>query len=53
MLTVRDEMSNHYRGPSIDTFYQVSVQLAMRFQRKKKIEINQSKTRIAYGGRVY
>jgi hypothetical protein len=24
----RDEMSNLYRGPSIDAFYQVSVQLA-------------------------
>jgi hypothetical protein len=28
-LTDRDEMSNLYRGPSIDAFYQVSVQLAV------------------------
>jgi hypothetical protein len=27
----RDEMSNHYRGPSIDASYQVSVHLAKRF----------------------
>jgi hypothetical protein len=27
----RDEMSNRYRGPSIDAFYQVSVHLAKRF----------------------
>ena len=35
LLTVRDEMSNIYRGPSIDASYQVSVHLAKRFQRKK------------------
>jgi hypothetical protein len=28
-------MSNHYRGPSIDAFYQVSVQLALRYQRRR------------------
>jgi hypothetical protein len=28
LLMDRDEMSNLYRGPSIDTFYQVSVHLA-------------------------
>jgi hypothetical protein len=27
-------MSNHYRGPSIDASYQVSVNLAKRFQRR-------------------
>jgi hypothetical protein len=31
----RDEMSNRYRGPSIDTPYQVSVHLAERFQRRR------------------
>jgi hypothetical protein len=31
----RDEMSNLYKGPSIDTSYQVSDQLALRFQRKR------------------
>ena len=35
MLTDRDEMSNLYRGPSIDASYQVLVHLAMRFQRKR------------------
>ena len=30
----RDEMSNLYRGPSIDASYQVSVHLAKRFQRR-------------------
>jgi hypothetical protein len=29
-----DEMSNLYRGPSIDVSYQVSVHLAEGFQRK-------------------
>jgi hypothetical protein len=44
LLTDRDEMSNLYRGPSIDASYQVSVHLAKWFQRRrfKKIciEIN-------------
>jgi hypothetical protein len=31
----RDEISNRYRGPSIDAFYQVSVHLAKRFQRRR------------------
>ena len=33
LLTDRDEMSNLYKGPSIDDFYQVSVHLANWFQR--------------------
>ena len=35
MLTDQDEMSNIYRGPSIDASYQVSVHLAKRFQRRR------------------
>jgi hypothetical protein len=35
LLTDRDKMSNHYRGPSIDAIYQVSVHLAKRFQRRR------------------
>ena len=35
MLTNRAEMSNLYRGPSIDASYQVSVDLAKRFQRRR------------------
>jgi hypothetical protein len=31
----RDEMSNLYRGPSIDASYQISEQLALRFQRRR------------------
>ena len=32
LLTDRDEIINLYRGPSIDASYQVSVQLAKKFQ---------------------
>jgi hypothetical protein len=52
LLTDRDEMSNLYRGPSIDTSYQVSVHLAKRFQRRIFKKIGQSETRIACGGHV-
>ena len=38
---------------SIDTFYQVSVHLAKRFQRRRFLKIGQSETRIACGGHVY
>jgi hypothetical protein len=36
LSTDRDEMSNLYRGPSIDASYQVSVHLAKWFQRRFK-----------------
>jgi hypothetical protein len=35
LLTDRDEMSNLYRGPSIDASYQVSVHLAKWFRRRR------------------
>ena len=35
LLTNRDEMSNLYRGPSIHAFYQISVHLGKRFQRRR------------------
>ena len=35
MLTDRDEMSTLYKGPSIDASYQVSVQLAEGFQKRR------------------
>ena len=35
LLTDRDELSNFYRGPSIDASYQVSVHLAKWFQRRR------------------
>ena len=34
LLTDRDEMSNVYRGPSIDASYQVSIYLAKWFRRR-------------------
>ena len=34
LLTDRDEISNLYRGPSIDASYQVLVHLAKGFQRR-------------------
>jgi hypothetical protein len=34
LITDRNEMSILYRGPSIDTSYQVSVHLAKRFQKR-------------------
>jgi hypothetical protein len=46
------QMSNPYRGPSIDDSYKVSVYLAKLFQRRGFLEINQSETRIACGGHV-
>ena len=50
LLTNRDEISNRYRGPSVDASYQVSVHLATRFQRRRFVKIGQSETRIACGG---
>jgi hypothetical protein len=47
----RNEQS--YRWYSIEAFYQVSDHLAKRFQRRRILEINQSETRIAYGGHVW
>ena len=35
LLTDRDEMSNLYRGPSINASYQVSVHLTKRFWRRR------------------
>ena len=35
LLMDRDEISNLYREPPIDASYQVSVHLAMRFQRRR------------------
>jgi len=35
LLMDQDEMSNRYRGPSIDASYQVSVYYAKQFQRRR------------------
>ena len=40
------------RGLSIDASYHVSDHMAMRFQRRRFLEIDQSETRIACGGHV-
>jgi hypothetical protein len=40
------------RGFSIDASYQVSDHLAMRFQRRRFLEIDQSETKIDCGGHV-
>jgi hypothetical protein len=52
LLMDRDEISNLYRGPSIDASYQVLVHLAKRFQRRSFLKIGQSETRITCGGHV-
>jgi hypothetical protein len=52
LLTDREEMSILYRGPSIDSSYQVSVHLAKWFWRRRFKKIGQSETRIACGGHV-
>ena len=41
LLTNRDEMINLYRGPSIHAFYQISVHLGKRFQRRRIFFRNQ------------
>jgi hypothetical protein len=53
LLTDWDQMSRLYRGPSIDTIYQVTVYLAKRCKRRGFcLEIDQSETRIACGSHV-
>ena len=52
LLTDQDEISNIYRGTSIDASYHVSVHLAKQFQRRRFLEIDQPETGIAYGGHV-
>ena len=52
LLTIGAEMSNLYRGTSIDAFYQVLIYLAKRFQRRRLLEIDQSETRIICGGHI-
>ena len=51
LLTDQNDMSNPYRGPSIDVFYQVLVHLAKLFLRRF-LEIDQSETRIACGAHI-
>ena len=53
LLTDWDEMSNRHRGHCIDASYQVSVNLAKLFQRRRLKKIDQSETRIVCGGHVW
>jgi hypothetical protein len=46
LLIDRDEISNLYRGPSIDASYKVSVHLAKGFQRRRFLKIGQSKKKL-------
>ena len=48
----QNEMSNNYRGPSIDASYQISVHLAKQFQRRRFLEIDQSEIRTACDGPI-
>jgi hypothetical protein len=41
-------MIDIYRGPSMVASYQVSVQMAKLFQRRRFLEIDQTETSIAY-----
>jgi hypothetical protein len=43
LLTDQDEISNLYRGPSIDASYQVLDHLGKQFQRRRFYKIDQSK----------
>ena len=52
LLSDLDKMSILYRGPFIDASYQVSVHLEKLFQRRRLLQIDQSETRIAFGGHV-
>lgn len=50
MLTDWDKMANLHRGPSRDAFYDVSVHLTQRFQRRRFIfEIDKPVTGNPYG----
>jgi hypothetical protein len=47
------EMSNPYKGATIDAFYQVSCYLTLSgFREKAVLEIDPSETIIVYGGHV-
>ena len=43
LLMDRDEISNLYRGPSIDASYKFSVHLAKRFQRRRFFKLGYQK----------
>jgi hypothetical protein len=52
-LTFHSVLNKLYTEPSIGASYQISIHLAIRFQRRRFfLEINQSETIIACGGHV-
>jgi hypothetical protein len=49
----RDEMSNFFRGPSIDAFYQIAVHFGISgFKGVEFKKIDQSETSIACGSHL-
>jgi hypothetical protein len=52
LLMDLDEMSNLYRGPSVDASYQVSVHLAEGFQRRKCEKLTDDRRRTPSDGKV-
>jgi hypothetical protein len=51
-LTFHSPLKKLNTEPSIGASHQISVHLAMQFQRRRFLEIGQSETRIAYGSHV-
>jgi hypothetical protein len=49
-LTFHSPLKKLNTEPSIGASHQISVHLAKQFQRRRFLEIDQSETRIAYGG---